>query len=97
MAGAPAGKHLLTVSGGVDSMVLAQLYLRAKLPFAIAHCNFQLRGQDSDEDQILVRQWAQKHQIPFFTQNLFHCTKTFTVYNIESKEMCSKRYSLSNT
>ena len=69
MAGAPAGKHLLTVSGGVDSMVLAQLYLQAKLPFAIAHCNFQLRGQDSDDDQILVRQWAQKHQIPFFTQN----------------------------
>ena len=41
---------LLAVSGGLDSMVLASLCKEAGYNFTIAHCNFQLRGNASDED-----------------------------------------------
>lgn len=60
---------LLAVSGGVDSMVLAHLCHEARLPFAVAHCNFQLRAADSDADAAFVQQWAQARGIPFFTEN----------------------------
>ena len=56
---------LLAVSGGIDSMCLADLWLRAFGPenSAIAHCNFNLRGEDSDADEALVTQWAQSHGV----------------------------------
>jgi tRNA(Ile)-lysidine synthase len=40
---------LLTVSGGIDSVVLCELFYQTKIKFAIAHCNFQLRGKESDK------------------------------------------------
>ena len=43
-------KLLLAVSGGIDSMVLVHLCHQLNLDFAIAHCNFQLRGLESNED-----------------------------------------------
>ena len=39
---------LLAVSGGADSMVMCDLFLKAKIKFGVAHCNFQLRGEDAD-------------------------------------------------
>ena len=56
---------LLAISGGIDSMCLADLWLRAFGPdnCAIAHCNFNLRGEDSDADEALVTDWAQKHGV----------------------------------
>lgn len=63
---APAGKMVvLTVSGGMDSMVMAHLFLQAGLPFAIAHCNFKLRAGDADLDEALVRDWAEANGIAF--------------------------------
>jgi tRNA(Ile)-lysidine synthase len=56
---------LLAVSGGIDSMVMADLFLKAGIPFAMAHCNFQLRAREADKDEALVADWAQKHSIPF--------------------------------
>lgn len=56
---------LLAVSGGSDSMTMATLFLQAGIPFGIAHCNFQLRGEEADKDEALVRQWAFSHDIPF--------------------------------
>ena len=56
---------LLAVSGGVDSMVMANLFLESRLPFAIAHCNFQLRGDEADKDVLLVKDWAAATNIPF--------------------------------
>lgn len=52
---------LLAVSGGVDSMVLVDLCAKAGYSFSIAHCNFQLRGEESDADEALVRSLAQKY------------------------------------
>lgn len=62
------GKTLLAVSGGVDSMVLLHLYFALKLDFAVAHCNFQLRGTESDLDEKLVIDFCQKNNIPFFVE-----------------------------
>jgi tRNA(Ile)-lysidine synthase len=60
-------KILLAVSGGIDSMAMAHLFLMAGYQTAIAHCNFSLRGKDSDMDEDLVRQFASCHNIPFFS------------------------------
>ena len=49
---------LVAVSGGVDSMCLAEKVRLEGGPFAIAHCNFSLRGAESDQDEALVRSWA---------------------------------------
>ncbi len=51
---------LLAVSGGVDSVVLAHLMHEANYNFSIAHCNFKLRGEASDGDEIFVRNLAQQ-------------------------------------
>lgn len=56
---------LLGVSGGIDSMCLAGMYLGNGQPFGIAHCNFGLRGEESDGDEAFVRGWAEAHGIPF--------------------------------
>lgn len=59
-------KLLLAVSGGLDSMVMLALFKELKYDIAIAHCNFNLREEESDEDQQLVVQYAYEHNIPFF-------------------------------
>ena len=60
-----SASYLLAVSGGVDSMCLADLWVRAygSEGCAIAHCNFNLRGEDSDADEALVTQWADEHGV----------------------------------
>ena len=55
---------LVAVSGGRDSMVLAEKVRSEGGPFAIAHCNFRLRGADSDADEALVRKWAERRGVP---------------------------------
>ena len=61
----PTPSCLLAVSGGVDSMCLADLWLRCfgARSFAMAHCNFHLRGDESDGDEMLVRNWADEHGV----------------------------------
>ncbi|QCX00094.1 tRNA lysidine(34) synthetase TilS [Aggregatimonas sangjinii] len=59
-------RFLLACSGGVDSMVLAALCARANLKFAMAHCNFRLRGTESDADEDLVRKTASKYKVDFY-------------------------------
>lgn len=59
---------LLTVSGGIDSVVMAELFARAGLPFAIAHCNFRLRGAASDGDEAFVSSLAETYGVPFFVK-----------------------------
>lgn len=54
---------LLAVSGGADSMVLLQLFLELKLSLQVAHVNYKLRGEASDEDQKLVASFCAEHQL----------------------------------
>jgi len=54
---------LLAVSGGVDSIVLTDLCSKADFQFSIAHCNFQLRGEESNEDEIFVRSLGEKYKV----------------------------------
>ncbi len=61
-------KILLTVSGGVDSMVMLDLFVRCGYSVGVAHCNFQLRGAESDEDELLVEREAAKHGVEFFNR-----------------------------
>lgn len=60
---------LLAVSGGIDSMVLLDLLHKLNLNISIAHCNFKLRGQDSQDDKNFVVSYAQNHNIPFFVKD----------------------------
>ncbi|MCG2791989.1 MAG: tRNA lysidine(34) synthetase TilS [Weeksellaceae bacterium] len=57
--------YLLAVSGGVDSMVLADLFQHSGYHFQVAHVNYHLRGEDSNRDQELVSDFCSKHGIPF--------------------------------
>ncbi len=56
---------LLAVSGGVDSMVLLNLFKIANLKIQVAHINYKLRGTDSEEDQNLVKNICNKNNILF--------------------------------
>ncbi|MFD1096459.1 tRNA lysidine(34) synthetase TilS [Salegentibacter chungangensis] len=60
---------LLAVSGGVDSVVLARLCEKARLDFSIAHCNFNLRGEESDKDQQFVEDLAEDLDVAMYSQN----------------------------
>lgn len=61
-------KVLVAVSGGIDSMVLVDLFVKTQIPFIIAHCNFELRGVESDGDELFVQSIANKHKILFLSR-----------------------------
>lgn len=82
-------KILLTVSGGVDSMVLMSLCVNSGYNVAVAHCNFQLRGAESDEDQILVQEHARKYGIE--CHNIRFDTTREMERTGESMEMTARR------
>jgi tRNA(Ile)-lysidine synthase len=56
---------LVACSGGVDSMVLVDVLIKLNFKIAIAHCNFQLRGKESDEDEKFIQQFVSQNNIPF--------------------------------
>ena len=63
------GKRLfLAVSGGMDSMVLLQLFHQLNYEIAVLHCNFSLRNLESDGDEDFVKQFCEENQIPIFIQ-----------------------------
>lgn len=72
-------KILLAVSGGVDSMVMTDLFVRSGYKFSMAHCNFHLRGEESNRDEAFVREYAQNNNIELFVQD-------FDTYSYMDKE-----------
>lgn len=60
---------LLAVSGGIDSMVMTHLFMRTQTEIGIAHCNFNLRGSESDEDETFVKNFTVGYNIPFYSVN----------------------------
>ena len=64
----PDDKILLGVSGGVDSVVMLHLLVRAGYEAGVAHCNFQLRGKESEEEHEFVVWLAEHYNIPFFVK-----------------------------
>jgi tRNA(Ile)-lysidine synthase len=64
-------KHsiLLTVSGGIDSVVMLNLFLESGIDIGIAHCNFKLRGGESEEDEAFVHNLASMNNLPFYQKN----------------------------
>ena len=105
-------KILLALSGGVDSMVLARLFLRLQdykttrlqansqsstakfqsskfnIQLAFAHCNFHLRGEDSNRDENFVRQFAEENDIHIFIKHFD--TETYAKENSLSIEMAAR-------
>lgn len=60
---------LLALSGGVDSVVLAELLLELGYTFSAAHCNFHLRGEESNRDAEFVIKWAERKKVKLFVQD----------------------------
>jgi tRNA(Ile)-lysidine synthase len=60
-------KILLAFSSGIDSVVLARLFNDCKFSFAIAHCNFKLREEESDKDEIFAKKIASLYKVPFYS------------------------------
>ena len=61
-------KVILALSGGIDSMVLTDLLLKAKADFVVAHCNFHLRGEESDGDEQFVRVFAERNGLKLYVK-----------------------------
>lgn len=59
---------LIAVSGGLDSVVLLDLFSKTGYKIALAHCNFKLRGDESDEDEQFVRTLAKKYSVELFVK-----------------------------
>ena len=86
---APGDRILLTVSGGVDSMVMLALFMRCGYRVGVAHCNFQLRGAESDEDEELVAREAAKYGVPCYNRRFE--TAAEMERTGESMEMAARR------
>jgi tRNA(Ile)-lysidine synthase len=76
-------KILLAISGGIDSVCLADLLVKSGYNIEFAHCNFNLRKSESDQDEIFVSNLANKHKIPFhhisFDTNNYASSKKLSV------------------
>ena len=62
----PKDRILIAVSGGMDSVLLCHLCYKLAIDFGIAHCNFNLRGEESDGDEELVAALAKEMNVPYF-------------------------------
>ncbi len=64
----PKEKILLAVSGGMDSVVMTELFRLTGYTYGIVHCNFQLRDEESEKDEIFVASLAKRNKVPFYTK-----------------------------
>ncbi|MDV6167345.1 tRNA lysidine(34) synthetase TilS [Flavobacterium sp. DG1-102-2] len=82
-------KLLVAVSGGIDSMVILHLLAQLNYDITIAHCNFNLRGKESDGDEGFVRDYAKKNKIKIFVTSFD--TKSFASDNKLSIQVAARQ------
>ena len=82
------GKLVLAISGGIDSVILAHLCKSIDLDFALAHCNFNLRGEESNADEEFVLELAEQLDVEVFVQNFD--TKAYAEENKRSIQMAAR-------
>ena len=85
---AEGDRLILALSGGIDSMALADLLLKSKVDFVAAHCNFHLRGEESDGDEKFVREFAENNGIQCFVKHFD--TEQYAAENGISIEMAAR-------
>ena len=87
-------KLLLAISGGIDSMVMLDIFQKMDAEIAVVHCNFKLRGIESDADEQFVSDYCKKNKIKFHVEQFD--TKLFSEnFKISTQEMARElRYSL---
>lgn len=81
-------KILVAVSGGIDSVVLLHLLIKMEVNCGIAHCNFHLRGEESDGDFEFVKNLAKQYNLPFYFKDFD--TKAYAEKNKLSIEMAAR-------
>lgn len=81
-------KILIAVSGGIDSVVMLDVIHKIGYKIGIAHCNFQLREKDSDDDELFVASLAKKYDVDFFVVKFD--TKDFAKKNKLSTQMAAR-------
>ncbi len=79
---------LLAISGGIDSIVMLDLFYRSGFSCAIAHCNFKLRGSESDEDEIFVKELGKKYDLQVYTRSF--TTREYALNNSMSIQMAAR-------
>jgi len=61
---------LVAVSGGIDSMVMLDLFQKSdKFDLVVAHCNFMLRGEESNKDELFIREYCKKNKLDLFVKS----------------------------
>ncbi|MDY2587593.1 tRNA lysidine(34) synthetase TilS [Winogradskyella aquimaris] len=83
-----SAKCVIAISGGIDSVVLAHLCQKLNISFALAHCNFNLRGKESDADEEFVLDLADQLDVEVFIQNFD--TETYAKENKCSIQMAAR-------
>ncbi|MBT8311041.1 MAG: tRNA lysidine(34) synthetase TilS, partial [Flavobacteriaceae bacterium] len=81
-------RSLLAISGGIDSVVLAHLCHELKLDIALAHCNFNLRGEESDADEQFVIDLSDALDLEVFVENFE--TESYAKQNGLSIQMAAR-------
>lgn len=84
----PKDKVLLTVSGGMDSMVMLHLFRECGFNISVAHVNFELRGEESNGDELFVKKECEKFSVPFFATRFE--TAVFALENSLSIQMAAR-------
>jgi tRNA(Ile)-lysidine synthase len=82
-------KLLVAVSGGIDSMVVLHLLQQLNYNITIAHCNFNLRGEESDGDEQFIRNYANANNINIFVTRFD--TKAFAAYGKLSIQVAARQ------
>ena len=81
-------KLLIAISGGIDSVVLTHLCIKTGLKISLAHCNFDLRGKESDADEEFVEELAENLNLEVFVQRFD--TKQYAEDNKRSIQMAAR-------